>query len=515
MARAIRARRTLFFVMIAAITLMPGISLLSGHDATAQTDDEATLREYAQLTWHSLEAMVPPDAVLIADNLNVNGALGLYTSPTNIGLQMTGLLAARELAFITPDDAQSRLADILAALAGLDRHAESGQFYNWYDPVTGDVLRRWPSSNAVVCPFLSTVDNGWLAAALMMVRGGVPELAGQVNAVLDPMDFGFYYDPQAGLLRGGYWPPEVQPENGGCAQGFTGHHYGTLNTESRITSYIGIALGQVPATHYYRMWRTFPDDCGWSWQEMRPEGHDARYPVTDAATGDSTEVVVFEGAYRYQDVLIVPSWGGSMFEALMPTLFVPEAAWGPQSWGVNHPRYVQAQIQHGLDEAQYGYWGFSPASNPAGGYREFGVDAIGMNADGYASDLANTWVDGGFAGCGREADHTPDAAAYRSGVVTPHASFLALAFFPDAALENLARLRADFAMYDEQYAFYDAVRVDTGVVARRFLALDQGMTLLAVANYLTDGLPRAYFAAQIEPAIRPLLAQETFGSFVE
>ncbi|MBN1967585.1 MAG: cellobiose phosphorylase, partial [Anaerolineae bacterium] len=156
-----------------------------------------------------------------------------------------------------------------------------------------------------------------------------------------------------------------------------------------------------------------------------------------------------------------------------------------------------------------------PASNPAGGYREFGVDAIGIYADGYASDLAYTLVDDGYAGCGRDAEPSPEAADYVSGVVTPHASFLALEFMPDAALENLARLRADFAIYDEQFGFYDSVRVDTGVVARRFLALDQGMTLLAAANYLTDGTVRAYFASQIEPTVRPLLAQEIFGSSVD
>ncbi len=31
---------------------------------------------------------------------------------------------------------------------------------------------------------------------------------------------------------------------------------------------------------------------------------------------------------------IVPTWGGSMFEALMVPLFVPEETWGARSWGV-------------------------------------------------------------------------------------------------------------------------------------------------------------------------------------
>ena len=71
---------------------------------------------------------------------------------------------------------------------------------------------------------------------------------------------------------------------------------------------------------------------------------------------------------------IVPSWGGSMFEDLMVTLFVPEELWAPRSWGVNHPMYVRAQIEYGLADAGYGFWGFSPACNPDGGYRTYGVD---------------------------------------------------------------------------------------------------------------------------------------------
>jgi hypothetical protein len=50
-------------------------------------------------------------------------------------------------------------------------------------------------------------------------------------------------------------------------------------------------------------------------------------------------------------------------------------------------------------EAGYGYWGFSPSNNPSGGYREHGVDAIGLNADGYASNNDNTLVDYGFGDC--------------------------------------------------------------------------------------------------------------------
>jgi RTX calcium-binding nonapeptide repeat (4 copies) len=51
----------------------------------------------------------------------------------------------------------------------------------------------------------------------------------------------------------------------------------------------------------------------------------------------------------------------------MPPLFVPEEDWGPGSWRPNHPS-PRRPIHHGLREAQYGYWGFSPGNIPEGGY---------------------------------------------------------------------------------------------------------------------------------------------------
>ena len=227
-------------------------------------------------------------------------------------------------------------------------------FYNWYNPETGAKLTIWPADGSTVYPFLSTVDNGWLATALIVVMNSDPKLKGQAQGILNDMNFGFFEDKNNGLLYGGYWP---NPGPNCNANGFTCFDFGTLNTEPRISSYIGIAMGDLPPSHYFRMWRTFPDNCDWSWPEMEPQG------VTQTYLG----VDVYEGHYTYAGMDIVPSWGGSMFEALMVTLFVPEDQWGPTSWGVNHPLYVQAQIYHGMNEAQYGYWGFSrPPTHPAG-----------------------------------------------------------------------------------------------------------------------------------------------------
>ena len=153
---------------------------------------------------------------------------------------------------------------------------------------------------------------------------------------------------------------------------------------------------------------------------------------------------VYEGAYPYDGTRVTPSWGGSMFEALMPALFLPEEEWGPGSWGPNHPLTVRAQIHHGLIEAGYGYWGFSPANVPEGGYAVYGVDAIGMDPNGNPSNEDRTLVDRGFPGCpGREPKPDPPPSAYTDGVVTPHAAFLALRWAPrrDAREPRAARAR--------------------------------------------------------------------------
>ncbi len=136
---------------------------------------------------------------------------------------------------------------------------------------------------------------------------------------------------------------------------------------------------------------------------------------------------------------VVPTWGGSMFEALMVPLFVPEEKWGTRSWGVNHPLYVQGQIEHGLKETDYGYWGFSPSNNPAGGYREYGVDTLGLDGAGYTSDQERTDWDQPWEECGRDGRAGPTAADYGDGVVTPHASFLALPLRPRGGAGEPAR----------------------------------------------------------------------------
>ena len=464
------------------------------------------LRGYARDTWRSLVAMTDPGTGLVADN--ITGDLSdksTYTSPTNIGGYMWSAVVARDLGLISAREAESRVSRTLATLATLRHHDASGMFYNWYDPHTGAVLTTWPEDGSTVTPFLSSVDNGWLGASLRVVAGAFPSLRAPATRLLSAMNFGFFYNPAAstpigtrGLIRGGFWdtaPPGCSVPADGVW--FTCNHYDITVTEPRIALYLGIGAGQIPPAAYFDTMRTLPDSCDYSWQEMQPHG------FTTTHRGRS----VYEGSYRYRGITFVPSWGGDMFEALMPDLFVPEASWGPSSWGRNHPATVAAQIEHGLADARYGYWGFSPASNPFGGYSAWGVDAMGMDTDGYPSDVPGGKYDAGFGTCRPPGP----AAVYGDGVVTPHAAFLALPYAPRPALQNLANIKSDLHAYGPG-GFYDAVAVRSGTIARRYLSLDQAMIMGAIGNARAhDDVRRAFVTPSFEHAIRPLLAAETFN----
>ena len=473
--------------------------------------ERSVLESHACATWRSFLGLVEPNSGLPADY--IGGDLraetrAKYTSPTNIAMYLWAIVCARDLGLISEHEATERSGQVLESVSRLERHAASGQFYNWYDAGTLDVITRWPEPpHAAVYPFASSVDNGWLASALLLLANALPTLHARAWRLASSMDFRGYYDARAkgagpGLLRGGFWrlgqePPgsEALPRGDYSRMGetvvYTGHHYGAFNTEPRIASYIAIALGQLPPEHYFAAWRTYPDATHWS----RPVGAWRRYLGVD----------VFEGAYALGERRVVPSWGGSMFEALMPTLVVPETRWGARSWAITHASYVQAQIDFGLAEARYGYWGFSPASDPDGGYREYGVPALGMDPSGYAADAGRrTLFRGAPASC-------PGGFDYGEGVVTPHAAFLALAFAPSAALANLAALRRDFPNLYGRGGFKDTVNVATGRVADRYLALDQGMVMAAITNHLLADRLQSYLAPTLQPALEPLMAMEQFG----
>jgi hypothetical protein len=143
---------------------------------------------------------------------------------------------------------------------------------------------------------------------------------------------------------------------------------------------------------------------------------------------------------------------------------------------------VHAQVQERYARSHLGYpvWGLSPSATPAGvGYHEYGTRVLGSRG-------------------------------YRAGAVTPHATALALGFHEDAAVAALRRLATDYPIYGE-YGFYDAVDPLGRGVAHAYLALDQAMLFVAVANRLSGGaVPRLFAADPIVARILPLLGEESW-----
>src|SRR5439155_14527200 len=97
--------------------------------------------------------------------------LARRTSPTNIGMTLLSTLAAHDLGYLTTELLIRRLGSTLTTLEGLERH--EGHFLNWYDTATLAPLRP---------RYVSTVDSGNLAAALIALAQGLVTLASNSQA---------------------------------------------------------------------------------------------------------------------------------------------------------------------------------------------------------------------------------------------------------------------------------------------------------------------------------------------
>ncbi|MEC9462874.1 MAG: glucoamylase family protein, partial [Pseudomonadota bacterium] len=181
------------------------------------------------------------------------------------------------------------------------------------------------------------------------------------------------------------------------------------------------------------------------------------------------------------------SWSGSMFEYLMPPLVMQERQGGILNQTNN--LIVIEQMNHGrrLNIP----WGISEAAFNARDhemnyqYTNFGVPTLGLKR-----------------GLGQNA------------VIAPYASILASQYYPEAALENLKRLRKLGAL--GAYGFHDAVdftptRLPDGkkcAVVYNYYAHHHGMSIAAIANVAFNGRLRALFHADPVIEAAELLLQE-------
>ena len=113
------------------------------------------------------------------------------------------------------------------------------------------------------------------------------------------------------------------------------------------------------------------------------------------------------------------------------------------------------------------------------------------------------------------------AVGLSGGFLTALTAFLILSSgLPDPAIFANRQINQSTKIYDRagetllyeiygEYGFYDSVRVKTGKVAKKYLALDQAMILIALNNYLNNGAIRKRFHQDpIAKKAEPLLTEE-------
>ncbi|MFC0189423.1 glucoamylase family protein [Fictibacillus aquaticus] len=423
----------LIFALLLSVFFNTASAPASAAGTTQDALNRAELKAIAYKTYKFFSDHTDLKTGLTYDAVRVNGdemTYAKHTSPTNVGMYMMSTVSAQQMGFISEATAIQRIQKTLGTLEKLEKW--NGLFYNWYNTTDGSVKKDWGQ-------FISQVDNGWLSAGLIVAGQAYEEVNPQTSKLVENMNYTTLYDPEVGQFFGGY----------DVAKGaLTEHHYGLFNTEPRVASYLSIGKGDVPKEHWWKMYRTMPAD--WDWQGQVPQGQNAEYDG----------VTVFEGHYEYNGVKFVPSWGGSMFESLMPGIVLKEKELGKNALGLNNKRHVELQIAYAKEKG-YKAWGLSPAATPDG-YSEFAATPTGTSG----------YKDGG-------------------GQVTAHATFLALEYAPEAAMKNIKVLK-ELNTY-AKYGFYDSVNVQTGEIAKAYLALDQGMIMVSIANYLKDGVIRDYF----------------------
>ena len=178
---AIRAPESLLlslpFVLawLAAPALVYWLSLVRPDRETSEltAEDAARLRSIARHTWRYFETFVTAeDNHLPPDNFQEDPrpTVAHRTSPTNIGLYLLSIVAARDFGWIGLLDKAARLEATLGTMNRMQRFR--GHFYNWYD--TTDLRPLDPE-------YVSSVDSGNLAGHLLVLAKACEE------AITDPL----------------------------------------------------------------------------------------------------------------------------------------------------------------------------------------------------------------------------------------------------------------------------------------------------------------------------------------
>jgi cyclic beta-1,2-glucan synthetase len=397
-------------------------------NAPLSDQDRTYLAGVARDTWRLFErCVVVEDNYLPPDNLQTtpHDIVAHRTSPTNMGLYLLSVVCARQFGWIGTQEVIQRLQLTLGTMNKLERYR--GHFLNWYDTQTlAPLLQK----------YVSTVDSGNLSGHLLAVAEACLELsqASDEKAILETLahdlkkmawqaDFSFLYHSKRRLLHIGFRVEERQLD---------GSFYDLLASESRLTSLLAIAKGDVPVNHWAALGRPF------------------------FAVGKHAGL---------------RSWSGSMFEYLMPSLVLEEP---PGS--VLHDACCAAlreQIEFANDHSVP--WGMSESAYAASDetlayqYAPQGVPRLALRRT------------------------PPDelvVAPYATALATQIAPHLAVLNF--VHIESIAA-RARYGFIEAlDYSAARQATTESFTVVDTFMAHHQGMSIVAIANVLLDCAPRRW-----------------------
>ncbi|HWQ55278.1 MAG TPA: glucoamylase family protein [Bryobacteraceae bacterium] len=266
------------------------------------------------------------------------------------------------------------------------------------------------------------------------------EQAAVAAGFIEEMDFEYLFDSKRKLLRIGHDAGTDQPDEG---------YYDLLASEARTAVFLAIAKGDLPREAWFRLGRKLT-------------------------------------AWRGHRTLL--SWSGTMFEYLMPAIFME-----------THEETLLGQSARAVVRIQQAYgrehnvpWGISESAHSARDsalryqYHAFGIPALGLKRR-TSEDL----------------------------VTAPYASALALMVDCGAATENLREIAA--RGWRGRYGLYEAVdHTPRGpVLVRSYMAHHQGMSLAALANVLLDAPMRRRFHAEPMVQATEFLLQERLASLLK
>jgi len=264
-------------------------------------------------------------------------------------------------------------------------------------------------------------------------------LARQAEEMGKQMDFRLLYDSGRNLLSVGYDVDKKQ---------LLASCYDLLASESRSAVFIAIAKGDIPQTSWFRLGR---------------------------------------GHTQYLGRKILLSWTGTMFEYLMPTL-----------WMRTYPATLLENSMHGAVMSQRKFieplnipWGISEGAcsekNDSGHYHyhAYGVPPLALKVE--------------------VEDRT---------VITPYAAVLALSTDPAAAVRNLRKMESSGWL--GRYGFYESADFKQTTAANTrspelvycWMAHHQGMILLAISNLLSESVFQRLFHEEVIVAATERLLHE-------